>query len=76
MMKQFLLGCRYTGRLGKHWGYSSENINVAQRWSLLLVGSICFPWLDLLSSGAPSRTVVVTGGFQGHLSGQPVWSIQ
>lgn len=72
MMKQLPLGCRYMGRPGKHWRYSSENINVIQRWSLLLVGSICFPWLDLLSSGAPSRMVVVTGGVQG----QPLWSIQ
>lgn len=57
--------------------YSSENINVIQRWGLLLIESLCFPWLGLLSSwGASSTMVVVTGGSQGHLSGQPVWSIQ
>lgn len=44
---------------------------------LLLVGSLCFSCLGLhFSWGAPSRMVVVTGGLQGRLSGQPVWSIQ
>lgn len=77
MMKQVPVGCRHMGRLRKHGSYSSKNINVIQRWGLLVVGSLCFPWLDLLSSwGAPSRRVVVTGGSQGHLSGRPVWSIQ
>ena len=50
MMKQVPIGCRHMGRLRKHWSYTSENINIIQRWGLLLVGSLCFPWLGLLSS--------------------------
>lgn len=61
--------CRRMGRLRNHQSYNSENINVIQRWALLLVGSICFHWLNLLSRVALSGMVVFSGGSQGHLSG-------
>lgn len=70
MKRQVPAGCRHLVALKQHLNYSSENINVIQRWGCCCIDLFVFPgWMFLSSS---SRVVVAIHGSRAAFVGYPV----